>query len=125
MNRNVLYDSAMKETFGDRIKRKRAENDLGLRATAREVGISPTYLSRLESNQETSPPSEEKIRALANVLQDNFDELMQLAGRVSAEVTEFIKADRNMPAFLRRAREKKLTAEELMKLIEDQDSKDK
>lgn len=113
----------MNETFGDRIKRKRSKLDLGLRATARQVGISPTYLSRLENNQETSPPSEEKIRALADVLRDDFDELMQLAGRISAEVTEFIKADRNMPAFLRRAKEKNFTAEEMMKLIENQNSK--
>lgn len=115
----------MRETLGDRLKRVRSSRGLGLRATANKVGISATYLSRVENNQETSPPSEEKIRALADVLEDNFDELMQLAGRVSTEVSDLIKADSNMPAFLRRAREKNLSAEELMKLLEKQDPEDK
>ena len=115
----------MVEKLGDRLKRVRSSRGLGLRATASKVGISATYLSRLENNQETSPPSEEKIRALADELQENFDELMQLAGRVSSEVSELIKADLNMPAFLRRAREKNYTADELMKLLEKQDPKSK
>lgn len=115
----------MGETLGDRLKRVRSARGLGLRATANKVGISATYLSRVENNQESSPPSEEKIRALAVELRDNFDELMQLAGRVSSEVSDLIKADLNMPAFLRRAREKNLNAKELMKLLEQQDSKGK
>lgn len=115
----------MSETLGERLKRLRDSRKLGLRETAIKVGISATYLSRLEKNQETSPPSEEKIRALSVVLQDNFDELMQLAGRVSSEVAEMIKADTNMPAFLRRAREKNLSAERLLKLIDEQDAKEK
>lgn len=115
----------MSETLGDRLKRMRSSRGLGLRETAIKVGMSATYLSRVENNQETSPPSEEKIRNLADVLKGNFDELMQLAGRISFEVTELIKADSNMPAFLRRSREKNLTAEELMKLLEKQDTEDK
>jgi transcriptional regulator with XRE-family HTH domain len=115
----------MSETLGDRLKRIRSSRKLGLRETALKVGISATYLSRVENNQESSPPSEEKIRALSCVLEDNFDELMQLAGRVSSEVTDLIKADLNMPAFLRRAREKNLTAEELMKLLDKKDNEGK
>jgi len=115
----------MNEKFGDRLKRIRTLRRLGLRETANKVGISATYLSRVENNQETSPPSEEKIRALSNVLKDDFDELMQLAGRIPLEVTDLIKADSNMPAFLRRAKEKNFSAEELMKILEKQVPKDK
>jgi len=114
----------MSETLGDRLKRKRSERGLGLRATAIKVGVSATYLSRVENNLEANP-TEEKIRALAVVLQDNFDELMQLAGRVPVDVTDFIKTDLNMPAFLRRARDNNISAEELMKMLEKQDSKNK
>lgn len=114
----------MNENLGDRLKRVRSSRGLGLRATANLVGISATYLSRVENNLETSPPSEEKIRSLANVLQDDFDELMQLAGRVPSEVTDLIKSDSNMPAFLRRAREQNLTAEKLMKMLEKQEAED-
>lgn len=115
----------MSEKLGDRLKRTRSERGLKLRETAIKVGISPTYLSRVENNQETSPPSEEKIRALADVLQDNFDELMQLAGRVPSEVSDLIKADLGMPAFLRRARDKNYSAEDLMKLLDKKDDEGK
>ena len=115
----------MRETLGDRLKRMRTLQNLGLRVTAGKVGISATYLSRVENNLESSPPSEEKIRALSDILHDNFDELMRLAGRVSSEVSEMIKADSKMPEFLRRARDKNYSAEELMKLLDTQDTKPK
>ena len=112
----------MTEKLGDRLKRIRSSRGLGLRETAGKVGISATYLSRLENNLEGNP-TEEKIRILADILQDNFDELMQLAERVPSDVTEMIKADLNMPAFLRTARDKNYSAEDLMKMMETQGKK--
>jgi HTH-type transcriptional regulator, competence development regulator len=108
----------MAETLGDRLKRLRKERDLGLRETASKVGISATFLSRVENNAEKAAPSEEVIRKLANVLGEEFDTLMQLAGRVAHDVADVIKADAGMPAFLRRAREENLSAEDLMKLLD-------
>ncbi|TWJ19715.1 helix-turn-helix domain-containing protein [Geobacter argillaceus] len=108
----------MGESLGDRLKRMRSSKELGLRATASAAGISATYLSRVENNQETSPPSEEKLKKLAEVLGDNFDELMQLAGRVPMDVANMIKADSGMPAFLRRARDKNVSAEELLEMLD-------
>lgn len=110
----------MKERLGGRIRRKRAEHKLGLRETAAKVGISPTYLSRIETMDEKTPPAEDVIRKLADLLLDDFDELMQLAGRVPEDVEKVIKADPTMPAFLRTAREKNLSGEDLMKLLEGQ-----
>ncbi len=108
----------MGEALGGRLKKMRSSRGLGLRVTANMVGISATYLSRLENNLETSPPSEEKIRKLAEVLRDDFDELMQLAGRVPSEVAELIKSDSNMPAFLRRARKENVSADELLEMLD-------
>ena len=45
------------------------------------------------------------------------DELMTLAGRVSEESLNVIKADAGMPEFLRTVRERKLSAEDLMRLL--------
>jgi len=108
----------MNEKLGDRLKKKRSLKKLGLRETANLVGISATYLSRIENNVETSPPSEEKIRKLSEILDDDFDELMRLADRVPTEVADLIKSDANMPAFLRKARQENISAEELLKMIE-------
>lgn len=118
---NPLVASAqrgnVKERFGERIRRLRTEQKLGLREFATKVGISPTYLSRIETSEEKAPPAEEVIRKMATQLSDSFDELMTLAGRVSEESLNVIKADAGMPEFLRTVGERKLSAEDLMKLL--------
>lgn len=45
----------MGEKLGERIRRIRKERNLGLRETATKAGISATYLSRIETNEEKSP----------------------------------------------------------------------
>lgn len=107
----------MAEKFGERIRRLRTEQKLGLRSFAKTIGISPTYLSRIETNEEKSPPAEKVIRAIANELGDDFDELMGMAGRVASDVEKVITKDPGMPAFLRTAKEKNLSSGELMKMI--------
>ena len=114
----------MGESLGDRLKRVRSEKGLGLRTTAKSAGISATFLSRVENNQEASPPSEEKLRKLAEILDDNFDELMQLAGRVPSDVADMIKSDSGMPAFLRRVREQKVSSEKLLQILEEIEKKE-
>lgn len=106
-----------REKLGERIKRVRQERQLGLRELAGQLGISATYLSRIETCQESSPPAEKVIRGLADLLQDDFDELMQLAGRVPEDVENMIKRDPDLPAFLRTASEKKVSGAELMKML--------
>ena len=106
------------ETFGERIRRKRGEQKIGLRQAAGKVGISPTFLSRVETNVEKAIPGEEVIRKLADILDDDFDELMALAGRISAEVSDYVKSNPGMPEFLRQARERNISAEKLMELLD-------
>ena len=108
----------MTETLGARIKRLRKERGLGLRETAAKVGISATFLSRVETNAEKAVPREEVIKKLADLLGDDVDTLMQLAGRVAQDVAAVIKSEPGMPAVLRRARDLNLSADDLMKLID-------
>ena len=108
----------MSETFGERIRRIREERNLGLRKTASLVGISATFLSRVETGKEQVTPSEDTIRKLAEVLGDDFNELMQRAGRISSQVKKYMNADPGMPEFLRRAQESNISSEKLMELLE-------
>jgi len=117
-DRGAFREDDVKERLGERIRRMRAEHKLGLRETATKVGISPTYLSRIETMNEKTPPAEDVIRKLAKLLNDDFDELMHLAGRVPEDVEKVIKGDPSMPAFLRTAKEQKLSGEELGKILE-------
>lgn len=107
------------ETLGQRIRRKRGEARIGLRQAAKQVGVSATFLSRIETGAEPAPPSERVIAKLAALLNDDFDELMGLAGRVSAEVTSYVKSDPKMPEFLRQAKERNMSAERLMALLNE------
>lgn len=106
------------EKFGPRVRRVRLARRLGLRETAERVGISAAYLSRLETQEEKSPPAERVITALARVLDDDFDTLMQLAGRIPSELAEYVTTNPGIPAFLRTARENRLTGPELSALLE-------
>jgi transcriptional regulator with XRE-family HTH domain len=96
----------------------RQQRGFGLRQTAARAGMSATFLSRIENEEERTPPSEEKIRALARLLDDEFDVLMTLAGRIPEDVERVITGDSTMPEFLRVARRKKVSGEELLQILE-------
>jgi transcriptional regulator with XRE-family HTH domain len=74
-------------TFGTTVRRLREEKKIGLRKFAQMVGMSPTYLSKVERD-EFAPPAEDKVRAIADALGQDADELLALAGRVSAELAD-------------------------------------
>jgi len=105
----------MAEKFGQRIRRSRTAKNIGLRELAKKVGISATYLSRIETMEEKSPPAEKVIKAIAKEIGDDFDVLMRLAGRIPQDVEKVIKNDPGMPEFLRTARRKGLSADDMMK----------
>jgi HTH-type transcriptional regulator, competence development regulator len=79
-----------KETFGACIRRERESRRLGLRQMAKKIGVSPTYLSKVERDEFT-PPTEEKVRAIARFIERDPDELLAMAGRVSSDILEIIK----------------------------------
>jgi HTH-type transcriptional regulator, competence development regulator len=90
--------------FGATIREWREEKEIGLRRFAGLVGMSPTYLSKVERD-EFPPPGEEKIKAIAKELGRDADELLALAGRVASDLEEIIqRKPREMATFLRAAR---------------------
>lgn len=93
-----------KKTFGASIRTWREDKEIGLRRFADLVGMSPTYLSKIERD-EFPPPGEEKIKAIAKELDRDPDELLALAGRVASDLEEIIQQKpREMATFLRAAR---------------------
>ena len=106
------------EILGQRIRRVRQAKGYGLRELARLLKISPTYLSRVETNEEKRPPGEEVLRHLARYLDDDFDELMSLAGRVPKDLKEFIAKDPGLSRFLRAVRDRRCSAAELRRMLQ-------
>lgn len=88
-------------SFGQTIRELREKKEIGLRRFAEQVGMSPTYLSKVERD-EFDPPAEEKVRAMAEALDQDPDELLALAGRVSADLPKIIQEKpKEIAAFLR------------------------
>ncbi len=62
-----------------------------LRQVALKIGVEPAFLSKVERDL-TSPPSETKIVALANVLGEDPDLLLAMGGKVSSDLLQIIQA---------------------------------
>lgn len=106
-----------KRGFGGYVREKRKEKDYGLREMAKMVGVSPTYLSKVERG-EFAPPAEDRVKKIAEILGCDPDELLAMAGKVSSELTDIIRQQpKEMASFLRSA--KNLTAEQMVKLAEE------
>src|ERR1700750_2988624 len=89
------------EKFGAFIRREREGREIGLREMAKMIGVSPTYLSKVERDEFT-PPAEDKVRRIARIIGCDSDELLARAGRVSSDLSEIIKQHpREMAALLR------------------------
>lgn len=106
-----------RRVFGDLLRATRVAKGYSLRKFAEAVDLSPTYVSQLEQGKLERPPTAERVRSMAQLLGQDADEWIALAGRVPDDVTEIIKSEpQAMPALLRAV--KGLTADELRKLTE-------
>jgi transcriptional regulator with XRE-family HTH domain len=80
------------------------------------VGVSPTYLSQVEQGN-VDPPTAERVQKMAEILGQNADELIALAGRVPGDLSKIIqKQPTQMPELLREA--KGLAVEQMQMLID-------
>ena len=92
--------------FGKRVrdlreKKRETDPSFSLRQFAAKVGISPTFVSKIE-NGEFDPPSAENIKKMAALLDCNADELLALAGKVDPDISEIIrKKPKALADFLR------------------------
>lgn len=64
---------------------------MSLRQVAMKIGVEPAYLSKVERDL-TPPPSEAKVVALADVLGEDTDLLLAMAGKVSSDLIAIIQA---------------------------------
>jgi transcriptional regulator with XRE-family HTH domain len=81
--------------FGSYVRERREvlkEQDpaFSVRKLAATVGVEPSYLSKVEREIEP-PPSEPRIRALAEALGEDPDVLLAMAGKVSSDLQETIR----------------------------------
>ncbi len=85
----------MSKELGEKIRQlreaKKATNPaFSLRRFANAVGVSATFLSKVETG-ESLPPSADKIKIIAELLETDADELLALAGKVDPRLPEIIR----------------------------------
>jgi len=79
----------MEKAFGTLVRQLRLHKGYSLRELAGRVGLLPNFLSNIERGQ-FPPPGEQKIVLIAEILGQNTDELLALAGKVSSDLIEII-----------------------------------
>ena len=100
--------------FGQYIRQLRIAKGMTLREFARQLSVSPTYVSQIEQDK-FSPPAEERVVRMAQLLGQDEDELLALAGRVAEDLPKIIRRHpRELATFLRTA--KGLSADEINRL---------
>ena len=67
--------------FGEKVRALRAERGVTLKEMAREVGVSPAYLSALEHGKRGRPSWKlvQRIISYFNIIWDDADQLAELA----------------------------------------------
>jgi transcriptional regulator with XRE-family HTH domain len=109
--------SKKRQPFGQLLREKRIEKGFSLRKFAQLVGVSPTYLSQVEQGN-VDPPTADRVKRMAELLGENPDEWIALAGRVPEDLPEIIqKQSIAVPDLLRAVRG--LTADQLRRLREN------
>lgn len=76
------YTLHMDKTFRTLIRQLRSQKGSSLRELARRIEVSPNFLSKMELG-DFPPLGEKKIVLIAETLEQNADELLALAGKVS------------------------------------------
>jgi transcriptional regulator with XRE-family HTH domain len=103
-----------KEDFGAFVRHEREKKKIGLREMAKMIGVSPTYQSMIERDV-FPPPAEDKVKAIAKIIDCDPDDLLARAGRISAEISDIIKQQPvELAALLRNTRG--LSAEVIIRL---------
>src|SRR3954468_14778871 len=86
--------------FGEHIRQWREEREVGLRRFAKAIGVSPTFVSKMERG--AGPlPGEDTIRKIALFFGKNPDELLALADKVASDVMAVIIKEPAIARFLR------------------------
>ena len=109
------------KNFGEILRELRTAQNLGLRETAGKIGISPTYLSRIERGKER-PPRPDLIKALAKLLAADPDVLFRLSSSTDPEVTDFLHDQPEVTYLVRYLKDNAFTHDEMVRLMDAAES---
>jgi len=111
------------KAFGKRVRelreaKRQTDPSFSLRQFAEKLGVSATFLSKVEIG-EFDPPSAENVKKMADLLGVDADELLALAGKVDPELKDIIQEKpKALADLLRMAKSQGLSVEDIQKLTD-------
>jgi len=112
-----MSKNKQQKQFGQVLREKRIEKGYSLRKFAKMVGISPTYLSQVEQ-MNVDPPTADRVKRMAEILEESVDEWTALAGRITEDLPGIIhESPTDVPDLLRAVRG--MTADQMRRLREE------
>lgn len=103
--------------FGALLRERRLKRGYSLRKFAELIHVSPTYLSLIETGKATSRPTADRVRRMAEVLGEDPDAWIAMAGRIADDVKKIIlEQPEQIPELLRTV--SGLSAEQVRELID-------
>jgi transcriptional regulator with XRE-family HTH domain len=103
--------SLTRPSLGQWLRAARIAKGRSLRELARNLQLTPSYLSDIENDRRV--PAEQVLRNMAAELDVSFDELMALGGKLGDQAERYIKDVPQAATLFRRISEMQLTPEEL------------
>ena len=124
-NENKEWSDSMGQTFGSFVRQHRQAMGMTLRGLAARLGISPVYMSNIETDRRTAPTQEylEKLAKELRLDKAGYEEMLDLAAkskaqRVSSDLPEYIMERDIVRAALRTAKEVDATDGEWQEFID-------
>jgi transcriptional regulator with XRE-family HTH domain len=105
--------------LGEIIRDARVEAKRGLRDLARELDITPSYLSDIENDRRV--PADDVMKRIATLLKLDFDELMAVAGRFGEDAERYLRRNPEAGKLFRKISEQNLSESDVKKLSEKAD----
>jgi transcriptional regulator with XRE-family HTH domain len=102
--------------FGQRVRELRTAQGISVRAAAGQSGISPAYLSRIESGQ-TPPPRSNIIKALAEALGVEPSVLFELSPAMDPDIRSLMERSRGTVELLNVIAAHRLTEDQIDRII--------
>jgi len=110
--------------FGRRLRELRKQKKISQRDLATQVAVDFTYLSKIEGGR-LAPPSEDVIRRLAQALDADENELINLAGKIPKDLKSVLEESPQAVELLRVLSERKLpndTYRQMLDLARESDT---
>jgi len=110
--------------FGRRLRELRKQKKISQRDLATQVAVDFTYLSKIEGGR-LAPPSEDVIRRLAQALDADENELINLAGKIPKDLKAVLEESPQAVELLRVLSERKLpndTYRQMLDLARESDA---